>query len=115
MVVATHPRDGVIGAIILTAMQFNSQHAMFLDAIVVSPSWRAHGLGSVLLLTAQQLLPSAPSFAAGHCDPAVAGFFSQAGYTVLLPGVPLAMPFGDKPRPVDVGSDHSWFYRQGPI
>lgn len=88
---------------------------MFIDALAVAPAWQRCGLGSVLLLTAHQVLPSPPVFAAGHCDPDTALFFAQAGYTVLRPGVELPVVLGNEPRHF-AGLDHDcWFYRQGPV
>lgn len=105
----------VIGALVLTAADFDGKCVMLLDAISVTPEWRGKGVGTVMLLAAQQLLPAQVFFAAGHCDPSVAGFFAQAGYTVLRPGENLILPVGDEPGLIDIGSDHAWFYRQGPI
>jgi GNAT superfamily N-acetyltransferase len=115
VVVATHPRHGLLGVIVCTGADFAGMATMFIDAIVVIPRWRGKGLGSVLLLTAQQLLPQTVSFAAGHCEPSVARFFAQAGYTVLSPGTHLLLPTGDNPGKVSVGTEHCWFYRQGAI
>jgi len=115
LVVVMHPRDGVIGAVLFTAFAVGPQSAMMLDAISVAPAWRGRGIGSVSLITAQQLLPSPPSIFAGHCSTEVAGFFAQAGYTVLRPGIRLVMPLSDEPAQIDIGAEHCWFYRQGPV
>lgn len=114
-VVAFDPDGEVIGALVLTGADFDGKCVMFLDAISVAPEWRGKGIGTVLLLAAQQLLPAKVFFAAGHCDPSLAGFFAQAGYTVLHPGENLILPIGDDPGLFDVGAEHAWFYRQGPI
>lgn len=115
LLIAVHPRDGVIGAMLFTGLAFESQAAMMLDAMAIAPAWQRRGIGSVILLTAQQLFPSAPSFAAGHCSPEVAGFFAQAGFTVLRPGVELVIPLSGEPPQINVGIERCWFYRQGPI
>lgn len=73
------------------------------------------GIGTVLLLAAQQLLPAKDFFAAGHCDPSVGRFFAQVGYTVLHLGEKLILPVEDDPGLTDLGSEHARFYRQGPI
>lgn len=115
VVVAKHPTEGVIGAMIFTGAQFDDRVGMMIDAVVVDKSWRQRGVGSVLLLTAQQILPGAPTFAAGHCAPALAPFFAQAGYTVLNPGVALPFPLGKEVSVLDVGGEECWFFRQGPV
>ncbi|WP_166996965.1 GNAT family N-acetyltransferase [Paramicrobacterium fandaimingii] len=114
-IIAIHPRDGLIGTMVLTGVEVGGKCVMFIDAIAVTPEWRNRGIGSVMLLLAQQILPARVSFAAGHCEPKLAGFFSQAGYTVLRAGVKMILPFGDGPEIIDVGTEHSWFYRQGPV
>lgn len=114
-VVAFDTDGGVIGALVLTGVDFDGKCVMLIDAISVAPEWQGRGIGTVMLLAAQQLLPAQVFFAAGHCDPTVAGFFAQAGYTVLRPGENLILPVGDDPGLIDVGSEHAWFYRQGPI
>lgn len=114
-VVALDSDGGVIGALVLTAADFDGKCVMFLDSISIAPEWQRKGVGTVMLLAAQQLLPGKVFFAAGHCDPTVAGFFAQAGYTVLHPGETLILPVGDDPGLIDLESDHAWFYRQGPI
>lgn len=115
VIIAEHPRDGIVGAMVLTAFAVDERNVMMLEAIAVTPSWRGRGLGSVLLLTGQQLVPAPVVFAGGHCDPSVGRFFNQLGFTTIQPGVPLIMPFSDEPTGIDVGDEHCWFYRQGPI
>lgn len=115
IVIAYHSRDGVIGALLITVGLFGDQVGMFIDALAVAPTWQRQGLGSVLLLTAHQVLPSQPAFAAGHCDPDTARFFAQAGYTVLRPGTPLPVVLGDEPRLFGGSAEECWFYRQGPV
>jgi GNAT superfamily N-acetyltransferase len=115
VIVALHPADGVIGACIITAAQMEDQMVMFIDKVAVAPAWRRQGIGSVMLLTSQQLLPSTVDFAAGHCAPELGPFFAQMGYTVLKPGVPLLLAVNK--REEDIGSlqieGDCWFHRQG--
>jgi len=115
VIVAQHQRDGIVGAMVFTAADFDGKKAMFLDAIAVAPEWQNRGLGSVLLLTGQQTLPGRVSLAVGHCSADVAGFFAQAGYTVLRHGVNMIVPYGEEPSVLEVADGHCWFYRQGPI
>lgn len=114
-VVALDPNGGVIGSMVFTAVDFDGKCVMLIDAISVAPDWQGKGIGTVMLLAAQQLLPRKVFFSAGHCDPSVTGFFAQAGYSALHPGEKLILPVGDEPGLMDVGSEHVWFYRQGPI
>jgi GNAT superfamily N-acetyltransferase len=112
---ATHPTDGVIGAVVFTAMKDGDLTTMFIDAIVVDKKWRKQGVGSVLTLIAQQLLPTSPSIVAGHCHPTLGPFFAAAGYSVLKPGATLPIAVEGKSLQLSVGGDHSWFFRQGRI
>lgn len=114
VVFALHPDDGVIAALVFTAAQFDGRLVMFIDWISVTPDWRGRGLGSVLLLTAQQLLPAHPDLVAGHVEPDTAAFFAARGFTILHPGTALLIPRDNAEwQPVSVGEDHSWFFRQG--
>lgn len=114
VVVATHPRDGVIGACVVTATYLAEQLAVFIDRVAVAPAWRRRGLGSVLLRTAQGVVPGRVDFMAGHCSPSVAPFFAQAGCTVLQPGVGLLLPVHKDPADnVKIEIPGCWFYRQG--
>lgn len=119
IVFASHPRDGVIAALVLTVATFDTQVGtqvgMFIDAMAVAPAWQHQGVGSVLLVSANQPLPAQPTFAAGHCDPKTAPFFAQAGYTVLRPGAQLPVILGEEPQLFGGLDDECWFYRQGPI
>ena len=113
--IALHPDEGVVGVCVATASQFGPKLGLFLDTIVVADKWRRQGLGSVLLLTIQQLLPALPSFVVGHCDPQVSAFFAQAGFTALHAGTPLPIPIGDEPLILQTDPGQCWLYRQGPI
>lgn len=119
-IVALHPRDGLIGACVFTAAQMGSgsdQMVMMIDRVSVTPTWRHRGLGSVLLTTAQQLLPNPADFAVGHCDEETAPFFSQMGYTVLKSDIPLVFPvekYEQDLQPIQFPGQ-CIFYRQGRI
>lgn len=114
VVFAHHPTDGVIAAVVFSVAHFGDRLTMFIDWISVTPNWRGRGLGSVLLLTAQLLLPKHPDLVAGHVEPDTAAFFASLGFTVLHPGVPILIPKGREDwQPAYIGEDHSWFFRQG--
>lgn len=119
VIVALHPQEGVIGVCVVTAAQMGedqSQMVVMIDRVAVAPAWRHQGVGSVLLLTVQQLLPSSVDFAVGHCPPEVAPFFAQMGFTVLNPSVPIAFPVQKHQKdlqPVQFPDDECGFYRQG--
>lgn len=113
---ATDAGGEVIAAMVFSAGEFGAHLVMLIDGIAVTPAWRGRGLGSVLLLTAQQMVSGHPALVAGHCKPDAAPFFAQAGFTVLRPGVPMLIPGADRDwKPVSIGSDDAWFFRQGPV
>lgn len=115
VVFAVHPHDGVIGAMVITASWFGDEVGMFIDALAVNPAWQRRGVGSVLLLAADKILPSSPSFAAGHCEPDTAPFFAATGYTVLRQGVRLPVPLGKELQLFESYPEQCWFYRQGHV
>lgn len=114
--VAVHPRDGLIGACVVTAFRDLGRTVMMIDRVVVTPAWRHRGVGSVLMLTVQQLVGAQIDFAGGRCDSAVAPFFAQLGYTILKEDVPLVLPLyiGNETPQSMQAPDQSMFYRQGP-
>lgn len=116
VMVATHPRDGVVGGAVVTAFPYNDHILSFLDAIVVAPPWRRHGVGTALLQGVNVALPSRLWFMGGRCDPNVSGFFASRGFTVLHPGVDLIVPTRPEPQMLqtDGPTERTWFYRQGP-
>lgn len=112
--VATHPREGVVAALVFTAEKVADRITMFIREIGVAPTWCGRGIGSVLVHRAQLMLPRDPDLVAGRCEPHVAPFFASNGFTVLHPGTPLPIPTANGEwSPGQVAEDHSWFFRQG--
>lgn len=114
-VLAEHPEHGLVGALVITPVNVQDRAIVFVDAIATAEQWRHQGLASVLINTASQLLPVPLEFIAGHCAPDVAPFFAQAGFTVLRPGVDLAVPIPGKHQVFAGLDDEAWFYRQSAI
>lgn len=112
---AVDRRGDVIGTVVVTAVDIAGKAVMLIDAVSVRPEWQRKGIGAVLLLSVQQIIPEAVYFAAGHCAPEVAGFFAEMGFTVLAEGTPLLIPSSSEPEPVGLSPGHVWFYRMGPV
>lgn len=95
-------RDGVIiGALLVSASVYQRPRPGYvvgsIRAVAVDPIWRGRGVGVVLLGQAPQAYsPLDPSFYMGNCTRSDAAFYAKAGYTVLMPGEIMQLPFGNQ-------------------
>lgn len=114
-VVAEDEAGRLISVLVLTVARFDDYLAAFVETIKTEAQWRHKGVGSVLLLSGQNILPEPLGFFAGHCSLSIAPFFAQLGFTVMHPGVPLVLPSrnADPKVVAGLGEDECWFYRQG--
>lgn len=115
VLLAEHPHHGLMGAVVVTAANVQGRAIVFVDAIATAERWRNAGVASVLLNMVGQILPAPIEFVAGHCAPDVAPFFAQAGFTVLRPGVDLAVPVPGDTKLFAGMDDEAWFYRQSAL
>jgi len=115
IVVVEHPADGIIATAVIEAAEFSGQPMYWISAVSVVPAWRRRGIATVLLNSAQLLLPNPPVFAAGRCIPELAPLVAKAGFTVLKPGAALPLALSDRVNLLEGSSDRCWFYRDGPI
>ncbi|MCS5524819.1 GNAT family N-acetyltransferase [Curtobacterium flaccumfaciens pv. oortii] len=115
LVVARHPTRGVIGVLLVDVESIDSQQAIWVDAIAVDEDFRHMGVGSTMLNCVHRIVPAPRVMIGGLCPPDVAGFFAQAGFTVLRPGVDLPVAVGSDKRLHQGIEDECWYYRQTDI
>ncbi|WP_430336037.1 GNAT family N-acetyltransferase [Rhodococcus sp. ACT016] len=101
-IVAVLPSGEIIGVVVVAGVKFESTSVMFLR-VVVAPAWRGRGLGTVLLNMLALVLNA--DMTIGSCAPSEAGFYANAGFTVLRPNVPLPFPAGRNPHAIAINND----------
>lgn len=120
-IVAVTGVGDIIAVLVVAAFTAGGQVVAIIRQVVVDPSWRGRGVGTVALGLVPQMLErhgGRPAATIGNCAPLAARFYQRAGFTVLQPGelldlsLVLGLPY-QQPLPAGLSTRHypCWMVR----